>query len=174
MAKKYRVTLTCEERHELEGLVNKGKSEARKLAHARILLQADEAEGGPCRTDDEIARALNVHVRTVERVRQRFVEQGLPAALVPKPSERVYPRRLDGAQEARLIALACSPPPEGKSRWTLRLLAERLVELEMAETVSYETVRRVLKKTNSNRTSASGGSFRRKPRRSLLRPWRMS
>lgn len=146
MAKKYRVTLTCEERRELEGWVNKGKSEARKLAHARILLQADEAEGGPCRTDDEIARALNVHVRTVERVRQRFVEHGLPAALVPKPSERVYPRRLDGAQEARLIALACLPPPEGKPRWTLRLLAERLVELEMAETVSYETVRRVLKK----------------------------
>lgn len=157
MAKKYRVTLTCEERRELEGWVNKDKSEARKLAHARILLQADEAEGGPCRTDDEIARALNVHVRTVERVRQRFVEHGLPAALVPKPSERVYPRRLDGAQEARLIALACSPPPEGKPRWTLRLLAERLVELEMAETVSYETVRRVLKKTNSNRTLQAVG-----------------
>lgn len=151
------MTLTAEERCELEGLVSKGKSDARKLAHARILLQADEAESGPRRTDGDIARALNVHVRTVERVRQRFVEQGLPAALVPKPSERVYPRLLDGAQEARLIALACSPPPEGKSHWTLRLLAERLVELEIAETASYETVRRVLKKTNSNRTSASSG-----------------
>jgi transposase len=151
MAKRYRVTLTAEERCELEALIRKGKDAARKLAHARILLQADEAEGGPRRTDSDIAGALNVHVRTVERVRQRFVEQGLPAALVPKPSARVYPRLLDGAQEARLIALACSAPPEGKPRWTLRLLAERVVELEMAETASYETIRRVLKKTNSSR-----------------------
>ncbi|CAI8787426.1 helix-turn-helix domain-containing protein [Methylocaldum szegediense] len=99
MAKSYRVTLTAKERRELEELVSKGKNEARKLARARILLQADEAESGPRRTDD-IAQALNVHVRTVERLRQRFVEQGLPV-LVPKPSERVYLWRLAGAQEAR-------------------------------------------------------------------------
>lgn len=167
MAKRYRVTLTAEERGDLEALIGKGKSAARKLAHARILLQADEAEGGPCRTDVEIAGALNVNVRTVERVRQRFVEQGFEAALVPKPSARVYTRLLDGVQEARLIALACSAPPEGKPRWTLRLLAERVVELDYAGTVSYETVRRVLKKTNSNRTCAGCGSSRPRPRRSL-------
>ncbi|MGX2028732.1 IS630 family transposase [Methylocaldum gracile] len=146
MAKKYRVTLTPEERQELEGLIGKGKGEARKLAHARILLQAEEAEGGPKRTDAEVASVLNVSVRTVERVRERFVEQGFEAALAPKPSERVYTRLLDGAQEAQLIALACSAPPLGKTHWTLRLLAERVVELEIAETCSHETVRRVLKK----------------------------
>jgi len=151
MAKKYRVTLTPEERQELEALIHKGKGEARKLAHARVLLQVDEAEGGPHRTDPDVAGALNVSMRTVERVRQRFVEEGVQAALVPKPSARVYTRLLDGAQEARLIALACSAPPEGKRRWTLRLLAERVVELAIAETAAYETIRRVLKKTNSSR-----------------------
>lgn len=167
MAKQYRVTLTDEERGELEGMIGKGKGAARKLAHARILLQADEAGGGPGRTDGAIAGALNLHVRTVERVRQRFVEQGLPAALVPKPTERVYARLLDGAQEARLIALACSTPPDGKRRWSLRLLADRMVELDYAEAVSYETVRRVLKKTNSSRTFGECGSFRPKPRPGL-------
>jgi transposase len=151
MAKFYRVTLTDDERCELKALINRGKGEARKLTHARILLQADEAEGGPRRTDQDIAEALHVCARTVERVRQRFVEQGLEAALIPKPSDRVYARLLDGAQEALLIALACSEPPEGKPRWTLRLLADRMVELDYVESVSYETVRRVLKKTNSNR-----------------------
>lgn len=164
MAKRYRVTLTAEERGDLKGLIGSGKGAARKLAHARILLQADEAEDGPGRTDAGIAEALNVDVRTVERVRQRFVEQGLEAALVPKPTGRVYARLLDGAQEARLIALACSEPPEGKPRWTLRLLADRMVELDHAETVSYETVRRTLKKTNSSRTSAGCGSSRPRPR----------
>lgn len=164
MAKRYRVTLTAEERGDLKGLIGSGKGAARKLAHARILLQADEAEGGPGRTDAEIAGALNVDVRTVERVRQRFVEQGLAAALVPKPTSRVYARLLDGEQEARLIALACSEPPGGKPRWTLRLLADRMVELDYAETVSYETVRRTLKKTSSSPTSARCGSSRPRPR----------
>ncbi len=167
MAKQYWVTLTDEERRELEAMVGKGKSAARKLAHARILLQADEAGGGPGLTDGAIAGALNLHVRTVERVRRRFVEQGLAAALVPKPTERVYARLLDGAQEARLIALACSTPPDGKRRWTLRLLADRMVELDYAETVSYETVRRVLKKTNSSRTFGRCGSSRPRPRPGL-------
>lgn len=167
MAKFYRVTLTDDERCDLKALINRGKGEARKLTHARILLQADEAEGGPRRTDQDIAEALQVSARTVERVRQRFVEQGLEASLVPKPSNRIYARLLDGAQEAHLIALACSEPPAGKARWTLRLLAERMVELNYAETLSYETVRRVLKKTNSSRTFGSYGSFRPKPRPSL-------
>lgn len=164
MVKRYRVTLTPEERQQLEDMISKGKNAARKLAHARILLQADEAEGGPGRVDVEIAGALNASVRTVERVRERFVEQGLEAALVPKPSDRVYARLLDGAQEARLIALACSEPPEGKPRWTLRLLADRMVELEYAETVSYETVRRVLKKTNSSHTFERCGLSHPRPR----------
>jgi transposase len=148
MPKKYRVTLTAEERVELEGMLGKGKADARKLAHARILLQADAADGGPARTDEQVAAGLNVGTRTVERVRQRFVEDGLQAALLPKPTKRVYARVLDGAQEAHLLALACSAPPAGKRRWTLRLLAEQVVELKYADAVSHETVRRVLKKTS--------------------------
>lgn len=148
MAKKYRVTLTAEERVELEGMLSKGKAGARKLAHARILLQTDAGDGGPARTDEQVASGLNVSTRTVERVRQRFVEDGLQAALLPKPTRRLYARVLDGAQEAHLIALACTKPPAGKRRWTLRLLAEQVVELGYVDAVSHETVRRVLKKTS--------------------------
>src|SRR5687767_15740633 len=121
MAKRYRVTLTPEEREQLRLMISRGKGDARRLAHARVLLQADEAEGGPRRTDEQIASALDTATRTVERVRERFVEQGLDAALLPRPSKRVYARKLDGRQEAKLIALACSKPPAGKARWTLRL-----------------------------------------------------
>lgn len=151
MAKKYRVTLTAEERQELEALIAKGKANARKLAHARVLLQVDQIEARAGRTDEETAGALNLRVRTIERVRERFVEQGLTAALLPTPSKRVYARAFDGASEARLIALACGTPPEGKSRWTLRLLAEQLVELQVFDTVSRECVRQALKKTNCSR-----------------------
>ena len=152
MAKRYRVTLTAEERGELERMIARGKADARKLAHARVLLQADEAEGGPARVDEDVASALDVSVRTVERVRQRFVEQGLAAALLPKPSPRLYGRKLDGGQEAHLLALACGRPPEGKARWSLRLLAERMAALEHVGTLSHETVRQALKKTRSGRT----------------------
>jgi transposase len=148
MAKKYQVTLTPEERAQLSGLIHKGRADARKLTHARILLQADEAGGRRVPTDEEIATALEVSTRTIERLRQRFVEQGLAAALLPKPTKRVYARALDGRQEAHLIALACSAPPVGKRRWTLRLLAEQVVELGYANAVSHETVRQVLKKTS--------------------------
>ena len=146
MAKRYRVTLTAEEREALGGMISRGKADARKLAHARVLLQADASEGGPDWTDTRIAEAVRVSVRTIERVRQRFVEEGLEAALLPKPSPRVYARKLDGEQEAKLVALACSGPPEGKKRWTLRLLAERMVELEVVPELSHETVRQTLKK----------------------------
>lgn len=152
MAKKYRVTLTPEERAELEALISRGKAAARKLAHARILLQADEAPGGPGRIDADIAGALDTSTRTIERVRQRFVELGLESALLPKPTKRIYARALDGRQEAHLIAPACSEPPAGKKRWTLRLLAERMVELEHVPELSHEAVRRALKKTRSSRT----------------------
>ena len=149
MAKRYRVTLTAEERGGLERMIARGKADARKLAHARVLLQADEADGGPGWVDGTIAAAVRVSVRTIERVRQRFVEQGLAAALLPRPSPRLYGRKLDGEQEARLLALACARPPEGKARWSLRLLAERMVELEHVDALSHETVRQTLKKTSS-------------------------
>ena len=148
MAKRYRVTLTHEERGQLRQMISRGKGDARKLAHARILLQADEAEGGPRRTDEQIASALDASTRTVERVRERFVEQGLDAALLPRPTKRVYARKLDGRQEARLIALACSKPPAGKKRWTLRMLADEMVELEVIDSLSHETVRQALKKAS--------------------------
>jgi transposase len=152
MAKKYVVTLEAREREELARLVSVGRGAARKLTHARVLLMSDASPGAPARTDGDVAEALSVSVKTVERVRQRFVEQGVEAALVPATSTRVYERKLDGAQEAKLIALACSKPPAGKARWALRLLADRAVELEIADTLSHETVRQTLKKTRSNRT----------------------
>jgi transposase len=147
--KKYKVTLTADERQSLHDLIAAGKAAALKLAHARILLKADAAPGGSAWTDDRIAEAVEVNRTTVERVRQRFVAQGLAAALDRKKQDRPSrERKLDGAGEARLIALACSEPPAGRAAWTLRVLAEQLVELE----ISTETVRQVLKKTNSSRT----------------------
>ena len=147
--KRYLVTLTAEERRDLGKLVSAGRRSARTLARARVLLKADQAEGGPAWDDARIAEALGCGRRTVERVRQRFVERGLAAALAHKPQDRPSrERKFDGATEARLIALACSEPPAGRARWTLKLLADRLVELEVFDSVSDETVRRVLKKTN--------------------------
>ena len=153
MAKKYLVTLTPEERRWLTSLVSAGKRSALTITRARILLKADQAPGGPAWEDQDIARALDCGLRTVERVRQRFVERGLEDALARKRQDKPSrERKFDGAQEARLIALACSAPPEGRARWTMKLLADRLVELEVFDSVSDETVRRVLKKTNSSRT----------------------
>lgn len=146
--KRYRVTLTPPERGELQQLISTGTASARKLAHARILLKADTPPGEHGLLDAEIARAVAVSVDTVERVRRRFVEEGLDAALVPKPSTQAHPTKLDGRGEARLIAEVCSPPPQGKARWALRLLAARLVELQVVESISYETVRQRLKKTS--------------------------
>jgi transposase len=148
MAKRYRVTLTQPERDELQQMIRKGKSAASKLAHARILLLADESQNASACTDVQIAESLNVSTRTIERVRQRFVEQGFEAALVPARSKRIYTRKLDGKQEAKLIALACSKPPAGKNRWTLRLLADEAVELQIVDSLSHETVRQTLKKTS--------------------------
>src|SRR3954452_13198882 len=131
MAKRYRVTLTAQEREALGGMISRGKADARKLAHARVLLQADASEDGPDWTDTRIAEAVRVSVRTIERVRQRFVAEGLEAALLPKPSPRVYARKRHGAQEAKPVSVACWEPPAGKQRWTLRLLPERMVEFEV-------------------------------------------
>jgi transposase len=150
--KKYKITLTAEERNSLQEMIAAGKGAAKKLLHARILLKTDASPGGPDWTDARIAEALEVHPSMVERLRQRFVEQGLDAALDRKKQDRPSRQRtLDGKAEARLIALACSDPPQGRVRWTLRLLADKLIELEIVETVSTETIRRTLKKTNSSR-----------------------
>jgi len=147
MPKKYRVTLTGEEREELERLLSRGKADVRCLKHAQFLLKADEADGGPGWSDQRIAEAFQAGVATVERLRQRFVEEGLQAALrTYRTGTRTYERKLDGAQEAHLIALACQAPPEGQARWTLRLLAQHMVELAYVDTLSYETVRQTLKK----------------------------
>jgi transposase len=151
MAEKYRVTLTAEERTQLIQLTTTGKAAAAKLRHARILLKADASALGPGCSDAEIASACEVSLPTIARVRKAFVEQGLTAAVERKrPTGRLY-RKLDGVQEAQLIAVACSAPPQGQARWTLKLLADRLVELEVVEAVSAETVRRTLKKTTSSR-----------------------
>ena len=149
MSKRYLVTLTPEERQRLADLLSAGKRSALTLTRARILLKADQAAGGPAWPDARIAEALDCGLRTVERVRQRFVERGLEPALGRKPQDRPSrERKFDGAAEARLIALACSAPPAGRARWTLKLLADKLVELELFASVSDETVRRVLKKTS--------------------------
>lgn len=146
----YRVKLTDEERGDLKSLANKGRASAWKQTRARILLQCDEDREGGGRTDAEIADALDIGRATVERVRRRCVEEGIEAALARKPQRNRRPKVLDGEAEARLVATACGEPPEGCAKWTLRLLADRLVELEVVESVSAETVRRTLKKTISS------------------------
>jgi transposase len=145
MRKRYVVALSDTEREELRHLIAAGTAPARKLTHARILLKADRGL-----TDEAVGEAVEVSQPTVARVRRRFVEAGLAAALNRRAPTREYRRKLDGEHEARLIALACTGPPAGQVRWTLRLLADKLVELEVVESVSYQTVGRVLKKTNSS------------------------
>jgi hypothetical protein len=148
---KYAVELTEGERARLRTLIGAGTAPARTLAHARILLKANRGEGGPAWTDAAIAGAVEVHPATVARVRRAYVEAGLDAALARKAPDRAYARTLDGAGEARLIALACGDPPGGRELWTLRLLADELVRLEVVPAVSHETVRRTLKQTRSSR-----------------------
>jgi Homeodomain-like domain len=149
---RYKVTLTVEERQQLEKLVSSGKGAARKLTHARILLLADEGEHGPSRTNAAIVEALAVGERTVERVRKRFVTESLDAALHPRRQPlRPDKVKIKGPVEKQLIELACSDPPTGRCRWTLQLLADRLVVLKCVDGVSHEAVRRALKKTTSRR-----------------------
>jgi transposase len=151
MADKYLVRLTAEERNHLNHLIATGKRSAATLTHARILLKADAAAEGEGWTDERIAEAVDTGLSTVARVRKAFVEQGPDAALYRKrPTGRQY-RKLDGAAEARLIALARSPQPAGQVCWTMQLLADKLVELQVVEAISDETVRRTLKKTTSSR-----------------------
>jgi transposase len=156
MYKKYIVRLTQEQRTQLETLVRSGRTHARKLLYGRILLKAD-ADGPDHWTDEKIAEALEVSTATVARERRRFCEEGLEVALMPRKPGRPRRRVLDGRAEAHLVALSCSEPPEGRERWSLRLLADRMVELGYADELSYETVRRTLKKTVSSLTSNVSG-----------------
>lgn len=157
--KRYVVRLQAAERDELKDLVSKGKTAAYKIRHANILLRVDA--DGPNWSDEQAARAFGCHLNTVRNVRQRFVAQGLEAALERKKQEK--PSRqpiIDGEAEARLIKIACGQPPQGRNKWTMQLLAERMVELKVVESVCKETVRQALKKMNSSRIFASVGSFR--------------
>ena len=148
---KYIVTLSPEEVEQLQSLVGKGKHAAQKVINALILLNCDQSQGrDDKRTSQEIAQVLQVSERKIDRVKRRFVEDGLEVALGGQPSQREYVSKVDGDVEAHLIALSCSAPPSGHARWSLRLLADRAVELALVEEISHETVRRVLKKTNSS------------------------
>jgi transposase len=164
---KFVVRLTPGHRRQLDRLVSSGRHAARVLTRARILLKADAGTGGPGWDDAAIAEAVECGDRTVARVRQKYAEGGLDAALyAKKPTGRQY-RKLDGDQEARLVALACGPAPGGRGRWTMKLLADKLVELEVVESIDPATVWRTLKKTHSSRgSSSSGSSPRRRTRRS--------
>ena len=150
MIKRYGVRLSEAERAEWDAVVKTGRAAARKRLHAQMLLNADEGEHGPAWSDAAIGNALEVGIRTVERLRQCLVEEGWETALNGRQQARYKSPKLDGQQEAYLLALACSTPPVGRNRWTLRLLADRMVELAYVDTVSHETVRQVLKKTNSS------------------------
>ena len=162
--KKYAVKLSEAERSQLQALINKGKSPAKRLLKARILLKADASEAGEAWSDSQIVEALDTNASMVARVRQQLVEEGLEAVLSRKqrPAPAIQPI-FDGEKQARLIALACSTPPEGRASWTLRLLEEKVVELGIVEQASDNTIGRVLKKMHFSLTAKSSGSSRRRP-----------
>jgi hypothetical protein len=163
MKPRYRVTLTEQERQELEALTKTAKTNAKRFLYARSLLLCDAGPQGPAWTVADTSEAMGVTPRTIEHLKKRFVEEGLAAALERRQPEK--PTRgvtFDGAFEARLIALACSEVPKGRRRWTVRLLAEKAVELSLAPTISHMTVQRILKKTNLNLTSESTGKSRQR------------
>lgn len=156
--KLYKVTLLADERAELAAITHKGSHQSQKVINALILLNCDEGEFNDLRPrGEEVANILRISMRKIDRVKKRFVEEGLDAALGRKPSPRNYERMADGEVEAHLVALSCGEPPEGFARWSLRLLADRAMELEYVDSISYETVRRVLKKTKSNRGGSLAG-----------------
>lgn len=144
----YKVTLTKEERDQLTEITRTGTHAARKIIHALILLNVDRGSHAKSQINEDICEVLKIGMRTIDRVKKRFVEEGLESALKMAPTSRVYDKLVDGDMEAHLIALACGEPPEGFARWSLRLLADKLVELRFSDGISYETVRRTLKKTN--------------------------
>ena len=154
---KYVVRLDAGERAELETLLVTPRAAAERVLRARVLLKADEGPSGPAWSDPAIADAFEISVSKVQRLRQRLVDEGLAATLVRHPSPQARPRKLDGAGEARLVTLACSAPPTGQARWTLQLLADQLVGLQVVEAISDATVRRTLKKTRSSRGASASG-----------------
>ena len=145
---KYKITLTKQERDELLSMTRSGKHSSKKVIHALILLNCDEGKYSDKVKNEDITRVLKIGSRTIDRVKKKFVEHGFEAALENRPTTRLYERKTDGDAEAHLIALSCSKPPKGFSRWSLRLLADKMVEMKYVEDISYETVRRVLKKTS--------------------------
>lgn len=162
--KKYVVRLSAEERQQLEALIGKGKGPARRLLKARILLKADVSEAGPGWSDSKIMAALDTSASMLYRVRKQLVEEGFEAVLSRKQrTTPAVPRIFDGEKEAKLIALACSKPPKGRARWTLRLLENKVVELGIVDHASDSTIGRALKKTASSRIAGSAGSSRRRP-----------
>jgi hypothetical protein len=156
--RKYKVTLTKEERQELESIIQKGKHRSQKVVNALVLLNCDQGQcqNAPMKNED-IAAVLRISMRKIDRVKKRFVEDGMETALTGRKGDRVYEKKADGAVEAHLIALSCSQPPEGFARWSLRLLADKVVELRYIDSISYETVRRVLKKRNKTLEEARVG-----------------
>jgi hypothetical protein len=146
---KYKVTLTEEERAELQSVSSKGSHKSQKVLNALILLNVDTSQPkGSRSTNESISKVLNISMKKIDRVKKRFVEDGLEIALLGHPKEREYEKKVDGDLEAHLVAISCSEPPEGFSRWSLRMLADKVVELEYVDSISHETVRRSLKKTN--------------------------
>jgi len=154
---KYTVHLSKSEREELTGIISKGSHTSQTFRSAYILLNCDEGKYAEKVTNEQISKVLKVGMRTIDRVKKRFVEEGMEATLERKPTSRSYEVKADGDVEARLVTLCCSEPPKGYAKWSLRLLADKMVELKYAESISYETVRRVLKKTNLNRGKLKGG-----------------
>jgi hypothetical protein len=156
--KKYKVTLEKGERDDLEAITQKGSHKSQKVINALILLNCDEGEfqDRPIKNED-VSVVLKISMRKIDRVKKRFVKEGLEIALNGRKGDRVYKKKADGDFEAHLVALSCSEPPEGYSRWSLRLLADRVVELNYIDGISYETVRRVLKKTKSNHGKSKDG-----------------
>lgn len=164
----YKVTLSKDEREELIGITRSGKHAAKKIMHALILINVDRGPFATERqTNEEICKVLKIGMRTIDRVKKRFVEEGFEAALKMAPTSRIYDKLVDGDIEAHLIAVACGEPPKGFARWSLRLLADKLVELQVVESISHETVRRTLKKTNLSLGGSGGGSSQLKKTENL-------
>jgi len=154
---RYKVTLIKEEREQLQSVMGKGKHTSQQFRNACILINSDESPNGKKLSNEQIAQVLNINSKTVERIKQRFVEEGFDQCMDRKPYPKKGPLKTDGDFEAHLIALSCSEAPEGYARWSLRLLADKMVELKYADSISHETVRQVLKKTKSNRGGSKAG-----------------
>lgn len=174
MPKRYVVTLSSGEREELEAITLNGKSSRNKVIKAFILLKADEGEYGEGWTDKQISEAYNISVSTIEKTREKLVEEGLEASLNRKPTSRVYRRKIEGEEEAHLIALVCGNPPEGRSHWTMQMLADKMVEMDLVESVSDETVRQTLKKNELKPWQKKSGVSRRNKMPLLSARWKRS